>query len=376
MTPWTCDGEGPTTRLSAGGASSRAPVSRAGIALLIIGAIVVGVSLGSWLVRTGRPASQHALVIEPAVLDLTSQRRSDQELLRADFTVRNSSKETVTISGITVSCTCTTVLPAGQREPPFHLAPGAATSIGVVTNLASRFGPQSYGISITSRIGERPLPTVEGRIELVVDSPLLPYPSLVDAGPVIPDTTLTKRVLLGDTLDSNDTRVLAVSTTDACNLAAEVRPIEEVIERGKGYTLKSRFAIDVVIRGDGTDSNRHEVVRLRLSDGRKLQIPVTWSVRQPVVVSPREVLVAGVAPGEWIERDVFVTLADGEASAPRVIEQGDGVEARVETFGTHRWRLRITFAAPAASDEPWSKVVLVTGDSGRAISIPIIVRSE
>jgi hypothetical protein len=344
--------------------------------VLVAESAFLGLGLGTWVVRARGTERRVELVLEPGVIDLTGERRSDRDLLRAEFTLRNPSKDAITITAITPSCTCTTALPAGQQEPPFELAPGAETTIGLVTNLASRYGPQSYTLSVAASAGDRPLPTVEGRVDVVVDSPLLPHPPRLDVGRVARGKAVTRSVVLADTLESSETRVAVVSTSDETVLSATVRPVDDVLERGRGYRLQGRYAVDVTIEAGGPDARRHELVRIQLDDGRELSLPVSWTVDQAVQVSPRRIFITGVPPRQRVERDVFVTLADERPSAPRVVEAGDGVETRIEPFGPNRWRLRIAFTAPSPGDEPWSNVVLAAGQDGRAAVIPILVRAD
>lgn len=357
-------------------ASSDVPSRHARLLVLVAVSAWLGLSLGTWIVGARGTGRLPGLLLEPAVIDLTGERRSDRDLLRADFTLRNPSKNAITITAITPSCTSTTALPAGQREPPFELAPGAETTIGLVTNPASRYGPQSYTLSVASSASGRALPTVEGRVDVVVDSPLLPHPPRLDVGRVAEGTTVTRSVVLADTLESSEARVAEIVTSDETTLSATVRPVDDVLERGQGYRLQGRFAVDVTIQAGGPDARRHELVRIRLDGGRELSLPVSWTVDLAAHVSPRQILITGVPPGQRVERDVFVTLADGGSTAPRVVEAPTGVEARIDPFGPNRWRLRIAFLAPSPGDEPWASVVLATGEHGRAAVIPIRVRAD
>jgi hypothetical protein len=322
-------------------------------------------------VRTRESRRPPSLLLEPAVIDLTGQRHSDRDLLRADFTLRNPSSETITITDITPSCTCTTTLPAGQRQPPFELAPGEEMKIGLVTNPASRYGPQSYTLLVSSKARGRPLPSVEGRVDVVIDSPLLPYPPRLEVGRVAEGNSVTRSVVLADTLVSNEATIVDVSTSDESALSTTIRPVDDVLERGQGYRLQGRFAVDVTIRADGSAPRRHELVRIRLSDGRLLSVPVSWTVDQAVQITPRQVLITGVPPGQHVERDVFVTLTDEGSTAPRVVATDDRVATRIEPFGPNRWRLRIAFTTPPPRDEPWAKVVLAAGHNERTAVIPI-----
>jgi hypothetical protein len=104
---------------------------------------VVGLLLGSWVVRLRHEAALPALTLAPRVIDLTGRRHSDREPVRAMFTLPNPSRVPITVTQIVPTCTCTTVRPEGQPEPPFTLAPGESTKIGLTTNPATRYGPQS-----------------------------------------------------------------------------------------------------------------------------------------------------------------------------------------------------------------------------------------
>jgi hypothetical protein len=301
---------------------------------------------------------------------------TDRELLRANFTLRNDTKVPIKITGIVASCSCTTILPEDQSETPFTIPPGGTKPLALTTNLASRFGPQTYVITIASEAGGRALRLLQGQVDVLVDAPLSPFPSSIDAGQLEPGRQAKLRVVLGDTFDANTVGIIMLQSSDPSAVAVESAPIEEVVQKGRGYIVHGRYALSVTINPDDRSSTRREWLTIGLSDGREIKVPIAWSVAIPCEISPRELIIAGAKRGQRIERSVFVRRAANERWTPRILHVPSGVEAALDPFGADQWRLRVSLVVPDASELGDREIVLAAGQADKSISIPLDVRYD
>jgi hypothetical protein len=296
----------------------------------------------------------------------------DGEVLRAEFSIRNDTSIPITVDEIVPHCTCTTILPKGHAEPPFTLSPGEATTFAVTTNLTSRFGPQSYPVSIVSSAAGRELTPVRGRIDVVVDSPLAPYPSFVDGGILEPAQELKRRVVLADTLDSSTVTITSISASDPSSIEVLCAPTDEVVQEGNGYTLRGRYALEVTIKADDRKPLRQELLTIALSDARELRVPVAWSVALPFEVSPRELAITGVEPGQKVQRSVLVRFDGDQQRSVRIAAVSPQIDAKLEQFSEREWRVGVALVAPEPANSAKYQIVLDVRPDGERITIPVV----
>jgi hypothetical protein len=231
---------------------------------------------------------------------------------------------------------------------------------------------------IASKADDRELAPLTGRVDVVVDSPLAPSPRGLDLGALNPGQVVTRRATLGDTLDAGDVPIEAIETTCPSMISLESRPTDEVVQEGRGYTVHGRYAIDVKVTADERKPLAHERVTIRLGDGRVLDVPVVWSVVVPLVVEPREIIVADARPGRRVERTLFVRLTSQRETegTPRVVEAPETVETRVEPFGPDQWRIRVRLNVPDRGAPTPGAIVIATAREGTRVAVPLIFQDD
>ena len=304
-------------------------------------------------------------------MDLTDRPVSDRAPIKVEFHLHNPSTSPIVVTAIKPSCTCTTFTAKGRPDPPFTLDPGEETTIGLATNPATHYGPQSYGLAISSKAGGRDLEPLVARLKVFVDSPLMPFPLNLNAGRLQPGEVAERSLVLGDTLKNSDVRIDAIKTSDPGSVAAAIRPIDEVVSEGDGYQVRGRYSIDLTISADDRKPARHETVTIHLSNDRTLVVPITWSVAVPFEITPRELTIGEVHKGRELDRVVFIRPGTASAEGLRIAESPPWIEAEIEPFGPDQWRLRATISPPEADRDESDQIVLATAREGVTITIPV-----
>jgi hypothetical protein len=312
-----------------------------------------------------------AVALEPARIDLTDRRFRDGEMLRAEFTLRNASKSPVTVRHLLASCTCSTALPKDHRQPPFDLAPGEEVVCTLVTNLKSRLGKQSFELTVKTESAGTPLPPVTGRVELVVDAGLTPFPASLDAGSADPGQAIPGRIVLGDTLPEGDVTVSSVTVSNPDVMEATWHADDSIVQRSADFTIRGRYAVDLTLRPDGSTPTHREFVDVALSDGREIRVPVVFGARIAYEVTPARVVFSDVRPGDRVERTILVRLRRPDANDLRVVGLPTGFHADVEPFGHAQWRVRLSGEVPDPADAAGLELRLSDGASATPFSVPV-----
>ncbi len=342
-----------------------------------LGAVGLGLALGTFVVQSRRSIAPHVAVsLKPALLDYTDRRFLDGETLQAEFTLKNLSATSVTVRDLLTSCTCSSALPNGQSQPPFDLAPGQEVVCSLVSNLKSRLGRQSFELTVETESDGILLPRATGRVELIVDSGLTPFPASIDAGFAPAGQTITKRIILGDTLKKNDIAVTGVKVSDPSLMEAAYENDASVVQRAVDFTVRGRYAIDLILRPDGSTSVHREVVDILLSDGTEIRVPVVFGAELDHEVTPPRVYFGGVLPVERVERAFLVRLTRADADRLRVVATPSGIKVEIEPFGRSQWRVKLTGVMPDSTAADKRELRLAAGDSSEPILVPIEFQSD
>jgi hypothetical protein len=341
------------------------------------GSIIIGLALGAMVVASGRPAGPSPVVaLEPARIDHTGRRFRDGEMLRAEFTLKNASKSPVTVRHLLASCSCSTALPRDHRQPPFDLAPGEEVVCTLVTSLKSRLGRQSFELTVETEAAGTPLPPVTGRVELVVDAGLTPFPASLDAGSADPGQAITGRIVLGDTLPEGDVTVSGVTVSNPDLMEATCRADDSIVQRSADFTIRGRYAVDLLLRPDGATPTHREFVDVALSDGTEIRVPVVFGANVEYEVTPARVVFDGVRPDDRVERTILVRLRRPDANDLRVVDLPSCLRADVEPFGQSQYRVRISGVAPDGPDATGLMLRQSDGTSAAPFSVPIVFRVD
>jgi hypothetical protein len=207
-------------------------------------------------------------------------------------------------------------------------------------------------------------------VELVLDSPLSAYPESIDAGILSPNQESVHRIILGDTLDRSDVRIEAIEPSDSVHIAVTQEPSNEVAQEGKGYVVQGRYALTVRLSPDHQQGGQ-ESIRIRLSDGRDLSIPVSWRVQLPFDVTPREILLFGITSSQIVDRSVFVKCNLPVPEQLSLIAAPLGFDAVVERVSDRLSRIRIRSRSPMIDNTETANILLLSEKSQIPISIPV-----
>jgi hypothetical protein len=284
------------------------------------------------------------LMLDPEVVDFTSEAVDGGTLLDAEVTIHNAGTELLRIFSVASSCGCTVV------KAPSTIAPGGSDVLHMHVQAGYQNGPRSSHVTLQTNDPQHPSMALPAR--WVVGRSLQLEPSLIDFGIIRPgqDVQQPVRVMLLEKLARTGLQVRGLTP----GMSAEWT---ENLDRGKVRTLL------IAARGNEQPGTYHATLELSDKDEALLAtLRVRWEVTARLAAHPAAVFRSGVRPGETARFDVLVVSEtrelfaiqdarlDGytgnvsfDREAGRAVRHRVGLEVKApEQDGVFRMVLRIT----------------------------------
>jgi hypothetical protein len=286
---------------------------------------------------------------------------SDDQQIEYEFKFTNKGVGPLEITNTHGSCGCT----VGSLEKRVY-QPGEGGSIKVSFNPAGKRDQQHTTVTVASNDATKP--------QTVLNIKALVRP-LVMIEPQFAMLNQVPKARGGSTKLTISSRIAGLSilsaTPSVAYLDAKVSGEREVEVNGE--TLR-QWDLEVVARPEAPVGNIAGVVQVRTSDEKRvLTVSATGEVVGDVMVTPRQVQIAGIAPGQAINTQVTLKSRNGMPfRVIRVDELPSGPNSSVKTFSNMDVK-------QDTSTTPPSYILTLTGtasESGGQVAGQLVVRTD
>lgn len=310
------------------------------VCLLIVGAILPGCSDSGTVnpqrastsilssISRGPYAEFEQLTVNLGAIEISS---IDTTAI-AKIRVKNVGDTPLTIRQITVSCGCTRVSP-----PDGPIAPGEAVEIEVAVTI-SRAGKASAGITVHSDSIERPITVV--RILWDAIAPIM----------VMPEEILLGNVRAGEIKTGRANLVL--SRFQSCPLTNVTLDNSATGNSSVSIRLDDAGVLYVSVHASDPPGEYLEYAVLKLIGCWRdsIRVPVRWKVIAKHALTPENIYVGKVRPGESITQVIFISGPEDEplkAVNIRSIQPSETIaQSEWKAINRRSGTLAITMVAP------------------------------
>lgn len=253
--------------------------------------------------QKGAAPEAPAIVFDRTEIDLGDVPVDRKEKANASVEFRNTGDAPLHVERIETSCQC-----AVAHVDPL-LAPNAA---GQVRLKLARSTPQPHTATLVIHSNDPKAKQVRLTIKWRAVAPVEFEPYSVDFGSLLPDQTVEKMVRVVVRASDDAASRFELGSVE-CYPPAAVKALWDSNAEGALSPRESR-ALRISLRPGAESGDWHGKIVLPLPDSRQSQLtlPVSWTVRDRVEVSPASVFLGSGAADALLSKSLTVSVAKGD----------------------------------------------------------------
>ena len=272
---------------------------------------------------------EKSLIVVPKIVDFGIINTNGlDEIKEAIFVIKNQDHKILRIAEVTKSCTCTTV-----DLDSSEIRPGGQTTLKASIRVGDEAGPRQSNLKVI--FGDRTVPEISLAIRWSAKTQIFVDPTPISPGRIkvgVPAKLRAKIRARGGSL-CPDCRFVCQVNDAILNTSARVTASDLVIARGHGS--EESFAetpseigdieVDIAASEESGDYRRGVDLKWLCGNSTRSQlfIPIEWSVKAPVEISPSRLFLGQYPVDETVEAKVLLRSNDGKSFRIKAISCDD-----------------------------------------------------